>query len=126
MKMGLVPAEVVCPWSVRPGRGRTLGAALWALQCRLEHADQLGPVLWLLGATIVVDRAGRRPGAGGDQPDRGARGAGRGAGYWQKELTCWIRVPGAGGRGERLQEVGTDQTMTRWLLVLADRLAELG
>jgi hypothetical protein len=35
-------------------------------------------------------------------------------------------VPGAGGRGERLQEVGTDQTMTRWLLVLADRLAELG
>ena len=44
----------------------------------------------------------------------------------KKELTCCIRVPGAGGRGKRLQEVGTYQTMTRSLLVLADRLAELG
>jgi transposase len=38
------------------------------------------------------------------------------------ELVCCIRVPGAGKRGRRLQEVRTDQTMTRWLLVLADRL----
>jgi len=44
----------------------------------------------------------------------------------KKELTCCIRVPGAGGRGKRLQEVGTYQTMTRSLLVLADRLGELG
>jgi hypothetical protein len=59
--MGLVPAEVVCPWSVRPGRGRTLGAALWALQCRLEHADQLGPVLWLLGQpSLLTAREGGR------------------------------------------------------------------
>ena len=42
------------------------------------------------------------------------------------ELTCCIRVPGAGRRGKRLQEVGTYKTMTRSLLVLADRLAELG
>jgi transposase len=44
----------------------------------------------------------------------------------KKELTCCIRVPGAGRRGKRLQEVATYQTMTRSLLVLADRLAELG
>jgi transposase len=41
------------------------------------------------------------------------------------ELTCCVRVPGQGGSG-RLQEVTTYQTMTRWLLVMADRLAELG
>ena len=42
------------------------------------------------------------------------------------ELTCCVRVPGEGKRGRRLQEVATSPTMTRWLLVLADRLAELG
>jgi transposase len=42
------------------------------------------------------------------------------------ELTCCVRVPGEGKRGRRLQEVATYPTMTRWLLVLADRLAELG
>jgi transposase len=39
------------------------------------------------------------------------------------ELVCCIRVP---GEGKRLQEMRTYQTMTRWLLVLADRLGELG
>jgi transposase len=39
---------------------------------------------------------------------------------------CCIRVPGPGKRGRRLQEVKSYQTMTRSLLVLADRLAELG
>ena len=42
------------------------------------------------------------------------------------ELVCCIRVPGAGQRGRRLQEVRTYPTMTRSLLVLADRLSELG
>jgi transposase len=42
------------------------------------------------------------------------------------ELVCCIRVPGQGNRGRRLQEVRTYQTMTRSLLVLADRLGELG
>jgi hypothetical protein len=42
------------------------------------------------------------------------------------ELVCCIRVPGAGKRGRRLQEVRTYTTMTRSLLVLADRLGELG
>ena len=42
------------------------------------------------------------------------------------ELTCCVRVPGQGGSGRRLQEVRAYQTMTRWLLVMADRLGELG
>jgi transposase len=42
------------------------------------------------------------------------------------ELTCCVRVPGQGSLGRRLQEVRSYQTMTRWLLVMADRLAELG
>jgi transposase len=42
------------------------------------------------------------------------------------ELTCCVRVPGPGGSSRRLQEVRTYPTMTRWLLVMADRLAELG
>jgi transposase len=42
------------------------------------------------------------------------------------ELTCCVRVPGQGGSGRRLQEVRTYQTMTRWLLVMAERLGELG
>jgi hypothetical protein len=42
------------------------------------------------------------------------------------ELTCCVRVPGLGKSGKRLQEVRTYQTMTRSLLVLADRLGELG
>ena len=42
------------------------------------------------------------------------------------ELTCCVRAPGQGSSGRRLQEVRTYQTMTRWLLVLADRLGELG
>ena len=42
------------------------------------------------------------------------------------ELTCCVRVPGQGGSGRRAQEVRTYQTMTRSLLVMTDRLAELG
>jgi transposase len=42
------------------------------------------------------------------------------------ELTCCVRVPSPGKHGRRLQEVRTYQTMTRSLLVMADRLAELG
>jgi transposase len=42
------------------------------------------------------------------------------------ELVCCVRVPGPGGRSRRLQEVTTYATMTRSLLVLADRLRDLG
>jgi transposase len=42
------------------------------------------------------------------------------------ELVCCVRVPSPGTAGKRLQEVQAYQTMTRSLLVLADRLGELG
>ena len=42
------------------------------------------------------------------------------------ELVCCVRVPGEGKRARRLQEVKTYPTMTRSLLVLADRLRQLG
>jgi transposase len=42
------------------------------------------------------------------------------------ELTCCVWVPSSTVPGKRSQEVTTYKTMTRSLLVLADRLAELG
>jgi len=42
------------------------------------------------------------------------------------QLVCCARVPSPDTPGKRLQEVKSYQTMTRSLLVLADRLAELG
>jgi transposase len=42
------------------------------------------------------------------------------------ELVCCARVPGTARRGSRAQEVVTYSTMTRSLLVMADRLGELG
>ena len=42
------------------------------------------------------------------------------------QLVCCARVPSPKASGKRLQEVKTYQTMTRSLLVLADRLGELG
>ena len=42
------------------------------------------------------------------------------------ELVCCVRVPRPDTPGKRLQEVRTDATLTRSLLVLADRLGELG
>jgi transposase len=42
------------------------------------------------------------------------------------ELVCCVRVPSPAQPGKRLQEVATYKTMTRSLLVLADRLRELG
>jgi hypothetical protein len=42
------------------------------------------------------------------------------------QLVCCVRVPNPDQPGKRLQEVRSYPTMTRSLLVLADRLAELG
>jgi transposase len=42
------------------------------------------------------------------------------------ELVCCVRVPGQGKRGRRLQELRSYTTMTRSLLVLADRLVSWG
>jgi hypothetical protein len=42
------------------------------------------------------------------------------------QLVCCVRVPSPDRPGKRLQEVRTYPTMTRSLLAMADRLAELG
>jgi transposase len=42
------------------------------------------------------------------------------------ELVCCVRVPGGPGLSKRVQEVQTFRTMTRSLLVMADRLRDLG
>ncbi len=42
------------------------------------------------------------------------------------ELVSCVRVPGAAGKSRRVQEVTTYKTMTRSLLLMADRFAELG
>jgi hypothetical protein len=42
------------------------------------------------------------------------------------QLVCCVRVPNPKAAGKRLQEVTTSQTMTRSLLVMADRLRALG
>src|ERR671910_863349 len=42
------------------------------------------------------------------------------------ELVCCVRVPGAEGKSRRVQQVRTYQTMTRALLVMVDRLTDLG
>jgi transposase len=121
-----LPADVVCPWSVRPGRSRTLGAALWAfsvaLSTRISFAcpgGSCGQPSWL-----TVREGGRVLEETKETEELIARVAALDIG--KKELVCCIRVPGAGRRGKRLQEVATYPTMTRSLLVLADRLGELG
>jgi ribosomal protein S24E len=42
------------------------------------------------------------------------------------ELVCCVRVPGGPGKSRRVQEVKTYKTMTRSLLVMVERLSELG
>jgi transposase len=104
-----------------------LGAALWALHCRLEHADQIPLSLWLLRATTRWVVGGEEAGVLEETHDTEEL-IGRVAALdiGKAELVCCVRVPSAPGSGKRLQEVKTYQTMTRSLLVLADRLAELG
>jgi transposase len=42
------------------------------------------------------------------------------------ELVCCVRVPGGSGKSTRMQEVTTYKTMTRSLLLMTERLRELG
>jgi transposase len=42
------------------------------------------------------------------------------------EVVCCVRVPAPAGRSKRAQEIATYKTLTRSLLVMVDRLAELG
>jgi hypothetical protein len=67
-----------------------------------------------------------------DQPDPGRQQAGadqqqdRRVGPGERQGPWRLRAPGAGRRGKRLQQVATYSTVTRSLLALAERLAELG
>ena len=96
----------------RPLISRVLGAAPWALHCRLEHADQIRlspcgscgqPAGWVVGA-----QGGR--GAGGDAGDRGDHPAcgGVGRGQGRADLLCASPGPGqlgpAGAGGADLQD----------------------
>src|SRR5215212_3266499 len=116
--MSLSPEAVA-----KPGAG----SRAWALHCRLEHADQIRlPPCGSCGQPP----GGRRTQEGGmleetrDSDQIIQRVAALDVG--KAELTCCVRVPGQGGSGRRLQEVTTYQTMTRWLLVMAEWLGELG
>src|SRR5215216_1571698 len=127
VKSEWLPADAGCPWSSEAVDKPGAGSRAWALHCRLEHADQIRlPPCGSCGQPT----AGRRTQEGGmleethDKDQIIQRVAALDVG--KAELTCCVRVSGQGGSGRRLQEVTTYQTMTRWLLVLADRLAELG
>src|SRR5215211_1320733 len=127
VKSEWLPADAGCPWSPEAVDKPGAGSRAWALHCRLEHADQIRlPPCGSCGQPP----GGRRTQEGGmleethdnDQIIQHVAALDVG----KAELTCCVRVPGQGGSGRRLQEVTTYQTMTRWLLVMADRLAGLG
>src|SRR5215211_1193206 len=128
MKIGWLPADAGSPWSSEAVDKPGAGSRAWALHCRLEHADQI--------CLSPCGSCGQPPFGSSERREAGVleethdndqiiqRVAALDVG--KAELTCCIRVSGQGGSGRRLQEVRTYQTMTRSLLVLADRLAELG
>src|SRR4029453_15385534 len=128
VKIGRLPADAGCPWSSEAVDKPGAGSRAWALHCRLEHGDQirLSPC-GSCGQPPVAGGSPGRPGMLEETHDRDQiiqRVAALDVG--KAELTCCVRVPGPGSSGRRLQEVRAYQTMTRWLLVMADRLAELG
>src|SRR6266536_1815095 len=86
------------------------------------------PLLWLPRAAVLVPLTATRRAAvleeTHDTEEIIARVAALDIG--KAELVCCVRVPSAQGSGKRAQEVRTYPTMTRSLLVLADRLGALG
>jgi hypothetical protein len=95
--------------------------------------ENLGDFMGLLVSFGLV--AALRPGRATDeqdQPDPGRQQAGadqqqdRPVGLVNGRVPGVSGAPGAGRRGKRLQEVATYSTVTRSLLALAERLAELG
>src|SRR5829696_2496437 len=112
--------------------GGRLTAGRWEPRCgpvtvALSTRIRFRLSLWLLRATVLL--SGRRGGGRvleetNDTEELIERVAALDIG--KAELVCCVRVPGQGKRGRRLQEVRTYPTMTRSLLVLADRLRQLG
>ena len=101
---------------------------MWALQCGFEHVGQIPlvpcgprgspPVGVLESEGVIVLEEDHH------SEEIIARVAALDIG--KAELMCCIRIPGETGSGRRLQEVRPYSTMTRSLVVMADRLAELG
>jgi hypothetical protein len=110
-----------------PGLSRTLGAALWAfsvalstrIRFRLSLAAPAGS-----RAVAVGEQGGRVLEESNDTEELIGRIAALDIG--KAQLVCCVRVPRLDRPGTRLQEVRTYPTMTRSLLVLADRRGELG
>ena len=84
----------------RPLISRVLGAALWALHCRLEHADQirLSPC-GSCGQPPVGRRAQGGRGAGGDAGERRDHPASGGLGRGQGRADLLCAGPGPGRLG---------------------------
>jgi len=105
------------------------GSQPWALQCRLEHEDQIPSVVPVApagsGASVPVTvRRARMLTETQDNEEIIARVAALDIG--KAELVCCVRVPDEDRPRRRLQEVETYSTMTRPLLSMADRLRCLG
>src|SRR2546421_9113689 len=105
------------------------GSQPWALQCRLEHEDQIPSVVPVApagsGASVrVTVRRARMLTETQDNEEIIARVAALDIG--KAELVCCVRVPDEDHRGRRLQEVDSYSAMTRPLLSMAGRLACLG
>src|SRR5215472_1266009 len=127
MKIGVgCPLTSVLHGRLRPRASRTLGAVC-------------GPLSVASSTRIRFDR---RPGSHGQPPDHGM---GVGAAMLEPtqdneeiitrvaaldigkaEVMCCVRVPDPARPGKRSQEVRPYSTMTRSILLLADRLGELG
>ena len=101
---------------------------MWALQCCFEHADQIFvcPVRpSRVTAVVCVDGEGVAVLQEDHQTEEIiARVAALDIG--KAGVMCCIRVPHEDRPERRLQEVRPYSTMTRSLVVMADRLAELG
>ena len=101
--MGWLPADVGCPWSSEPLISRVLGAALWALHCRLEHADQIRrSPCGSCGQPPVGSSEHGEAGVLEEPHDRDQiiqRVAALDVG--KAELTCCVRVSGQGSWGRR-------------------------
>ena len=101
---------------------------MWALQCCFEHADQIFvcPVRpSRVTAVVCADGEGVAVLQEDHQTEEIiARVAALDIG--KAEVMCCVRVPHEDRPERRLQEVRPYSTMTRSLVVMADRLAELG
>jgi hypothetical protein len=109
---------------------RALGAALWAVQCCFEHADQIrlspgsscGQPLSVgvprdEGEGVVLEE---------DSQDGEIIARVAALDIGKAELVCCVRVPHEDKPGRRCQEVARYSTMTRSLLAMADHLRCLG